>query len=81
MLIVANSIVLALTNYSKVNADGTLDTRDPLNRAVEESEPVFTTLFTLEMVLKIIAMGFIWEKGSYLSDPWNVLDFVVVMAG
>ena len=39
------------------------------------------------MVAKIIAMGLIWTKpnpadgigGSYLRDPWNWLDFVVVI--
>lgn len=33
------------------------------------------------MVLKILAMGFIWNKGSYLRDSWNLLDFVIVMSG
>ena len=31
-------------------------------------EPVFTVAFTLEAVLKIIAMGFITEKNTYLRD-------------
>ena len=81
LLIIANSIVLAMTNYSEVTANGQLDTSDPFNRAVDESELVFTTLFAIEMVLKIIAMGFVLERGAYLRDPWNVLDFIVVMAG
>ena len=49
------------------------------NRAVEDSEAFFTTLFTLEAVTKIIAMGFILDRTSYLKDGWNVMDFAVVV--
>lgn len=73
--------MLALTNYAFVMADGSLDTSDPRNRAVEDSELIFTSLFAVEMVLKVIAMGFVLGRGTYIRDPWNVLDFVVVMAG
>lgn len=31
------------------------------------------------MVLKIIGMGFIFNKQSYLRDYWNILDFVIVV--
>ena len=27
---------------------------------------------------QIVAMGFVWERGSYLRDGWNMLDFLVV---
>ncbi|XP_062400013.1 calcium channel, voltage-dependent, N type, alpha 1B subunit, a [Sardina pilchardus] len=36
---------------------------------------VFTALFSLECVLKIIAFGPL----NYLKDPWNVFDFVTVL--
>ena len=41
-------------------------------------ENLFLSLYTLEMLLKIIGLGFICSKGSYLRDPWNILDFVIV---
>lgn len=31
------------------------------------------------MLLKIMGLGFVWEKGTYLRDPWNILDFVIVI--
>lgn len=31
------------------------------------------------MVLKIIALGFTMDDGSYLRDSWNSLDFFIVM--
>jgi len=38
-------------------------------------------MYTFEMILKIIAMGFFMETNSYLRDTWNILDFIVVMCG
>jgi Ion transport protein len=40
---------------------------------------VFTSIFVTEATLKIIAIGFIMHKHSYLRDPWNILDFTVVL--
>lgn len=31
------------------------------------------------MILKIFGLGFILNRHSYLRDPWNVLDFVIVV--
>jgi hypothetical protein len=31
--------------------------------------------------LKIIAFGFVIHQRSYLRDPWNILDFMVVIIG
>ncbi|XP_049817444.1 voltage-dependent T-type calcium channel subunit alpha-1H-like isoform X2 [Aethina tumida] len=36
--------------------------------------------FSLEMTVKIIAMGF-YGRGSYLADSWNWLDLFIVVAG
>ena len=33
------------------------------------------------MILKMFAMGIIYKRGSYLRDPWNILDFMIVVAG
>jgi len=43
-------------------------------------EPIFVISFTLECVLKIVGMGFIFDPGSYLRDAWNWLDFIVVVS-
>lgn len=42
---------------------------------------VFLLIYTMEMVLKIIAMGFFMRAHSYLRDSWNILDFTVVVLG
>eukprot|EP00930_Biecheleria_cincta_P038314 TRINITY_DN2632_c0_g4_i1.p1 TRINITY_DN2632_c0_g4~~TRINITY_DN2632_c0_g4_i1.p1 ORF type:complete len:1915 (+),score=307.93 TRINITY_DN2632_c0_g4_i1:101-5845(+) len=42
-------------------------------------DPILTVFFTLELVLKVIAFGFILDKKSYLREAWNWLDFIVVI--
>jgi len=51
------------------------------NIFIEQAGHVFTITFMIECVVKIIAMGFIHHKNSYLRDTWNWLDFAVVMVG
>lgn len=41
----------------------------------------FLIIYTIELILKVIALGFVMEKNSYLRDPWNILDFIVVFFG
>lgn len=33
------------------------------------------------MALKILGLGFVWNRGAYLRDAWNILDFFIVMTG
>lgn len=44
-------------------------------------EYVYLGLYTIEMVLKIFGMNFFMTKNSYLRDPWNVLDLIIVTSG
>ena len=82
-LIITNSAVLAMTDYSKMDpSTGALLVEDSVrNTIVEALDPIFTSLFMVEGVLKIIAMGLFFAKGAYLRDPWNWLDFVVAVSG
>ncbi|DBA00730.1 TPA: hypothetical protein N0F65_001201 [Lagenidium giganteum] len=82
LLIAANSIILALADYSKVTATGDLDdTSSFRNLVVNYADSIFTTLFSVECTMKIIAMGLFGDQGAYLMDPWNWLDFIVVFIG
>lgn len=69
-VIFANCIILAIEDPNKEKT--TLDTA---------LDYTFLIIFTIEMCLKIIAMGFFLKPYSYLRDPWNVLDFLVVVIG
>ena len=39
---------------------------------------LFISLFSIEFILKIIAMGFIFHSTSYLRNPWNRFDFIIL---
>ena len=45
----------------------------------EDLDKVFNYIFITECVMKIIALGFTMDRGSYLKDSWNRLDFFIVM--
>ena len=70
-IIFANCISLAVE-------DPSLEEPDPI---IESFDLFFLAVYLIEMVLKMIAMGFVMEPHSYLRDPLNILDFFVVMMG
>ena len=39
----------------------------------------FNIIFTIEMILKVIALGLVMDEGSYLRDHWNKMDFIIVV--
>ncbi|EFO87529.1 hypothetical protein CRE_17745, partial [Caenorhabditis remanei] len=47
----------------------------------ETIEYVFIVVFTIECVLKIVAMGFLFHPSAYLRNAWNILDFIIVVIG
>ena len=75
MCILFNSICLSLFNYSD---------RDNLtfyNKVLNWINNTFTIVFLFEASMKILAMGFIIHKYSYLRDGWNFVDFIIVISG
>ncbi|XP_040297450.1 sodium channel protein type 2 subunit alpha-like [Bufo bufo] len=42
-------------------------------------EYTFTGIYTLESLIKILARGFCLNKFTFLRDPWNWLDFTVIL--
>jgi hypothetical protein len=41
-------------------------------------EVIFLGVYTVEMLVKMLAYGIIGSKSAYLHDPWCILDFTVV---
>lgn len=39
----------------------------------------FTLCFAVEALLRALAQGFALAEGSYLSDSWNILDFIILL--
>ena len=46
--------------------------------AFEIVDAIFNTIFLLEAVFKITALGFVLDEGSYLRDNWNKIDIIIV---
>ena len=76
LAIVLNSIMLASTDYEpRLNPDH-VSTWTPIQ---EKIDLVFSIIFIIECCTKVIAMGFVLHKKSYLREAWNILDFFIVM--
>ena len=43
-------------------------------------EYTFLAIYTIEAIVKAFARGVIMAKHTYLRDPWNWLDFVVLIS-
>ncbi|CAK9291753.1 unnamed protein product [Gordionus sp. m RMFG-2023] len=75
LTIIANCIVLALEEHLP-HGDKTT-----LAQKLDKTEVYFLGIFLVEASVKIIALGFIFHKGSYLRSIWNIMDFIVVVTG
>ena len=72
--------VLILVSSISLAVDNPLDNPVSAFRdALYYFELITTALFTLETVIKIIVLGFIGNKNSYLRSGWNILDFMIVI--
>jgi hypothetical protein len=69
-VIMANSVTLGMSDPLEVGSTPTAELVDN----------IFLGLYTTEMCLKILCYGFMFNDGAYLRDPWNILDFVIVMS-
>ncbi|KAL3982074.1 Ion transport family protein [Acanthocheilonema viteae] len=75
LMICANCIALAV--YQPYPAQDS----DTKNIILEQIEYLFIVVFTIECVLKVIALGFLFHPGAYLRNAWNILDFIIVVIG
>ncbi|CAD8045308.1 unnamed protein product [Paramecium primaurelia] len=75
-VILLNSILLATQDYSWRETN-----QEAPSTWTDSFEYLFTAIFIIEFLLKMIAMGFILDKQTYLRDGWNFIDFIVVITG
>lgn len=71
-MIVANSVKLVIETYVD------LQEGSKLAAAFDWIDRVFTAVFSLEALLKILRSGLFVAKNSYLKDSWSVLDITIV---
>ena len=70
--IIFSSVCLALDSPR-------LDVTSDLYLTLRQLDYAFTSLFVVEMLIKSIAMGFMFGDGAYLKSPWNQLDCTIVI--
>ncbi|KAL1138768.1 hypothetical protein AAG570_008830 [Ranatra chinensis] len=75
LTIIANCVVLALEEHLPRGDKTTLA------KKLEQTEAYFLGIFCAEASLKILALGFVLHRGSYLRNIWNIMDFFVVVTG
>ena len=69
-VILANSVTMMIDDPTGKNT----------NPIFDELEHVFLLLYSIEMILKILGLGLILGENAYLTDSWNILDFVIVLS-
>lgn len=68
-------LVIGLNCITLAQSDSTKD-----DTQVEKNiDMVFNIIYTIEMVLRVSALGFVFNRGAYLRSYWNQLDFICVM--
>ena len=74
-------LVFILLSTVQLAADSPLNDPDgPLARALQRIDNVTTAVFTLEMLMKILAFGLVFNgEHSYLQNKANILDFLVTL--
>ena len=71
LCIIVSALLLAIESPAYPNA--------AFMEAAKVCDYIFFIIFTIEATAKVIADGFIVNKGSYLRDGWNRLDFAVLV--
>lgn len=74
--ILLNSLLLAAHDYQERIEKGYVSER---NEFFVYFDTAFSIIFLIECISKLIAMGFVWHKNSYMRDPWNWLDLFIVI--
>lgn len=70
---------LILFNCITLAWESPLDPRGTAKAAfIDACDWLFLAAFTGELLVKVIAFGFVMHEGSYLRDAWCQLDFVIV---
>ncbi|KDO23606.1 hypothetical protein SPRG_10801 [Saprolegnia parasitica CBS 223.65] len=78
--VLANTLLLGLVDYTNA-IDGVPDPTNRRNMLIDHVNAISLYVFLVEASLKIIAYGLLMGKGTYLSDGWNRLDFVIIVSG
>ena len=71
-------LVCIMVSSASLAAEDPLNSKSPRNIILGYADIVFTTIFTIEIIVKVITYGLVFHKGAYLRYPANMLDIMVV---
>jgi len=74
------NLILAciLVSSGMLAMEDPLQPKSPQNTVLNYFDYFFTTIFTIELVLKIVSNGLILHEGSFCRSGANLLDLLVV---
>ncbi|CAG5865560.1 unnamed protein product [Menidia menidia] len=76
---VGKSLPLVYGDIPNAMVSTPLEDLDPYYYNQKNLEYIFTAIYTFESLVKILARGFCIGKFTFLRDPWNWLDFCVII--
>nr|CAI5847791.1 unnamed protein product [Callosobruchus analis] len=71
-------VVICLSSMA-LAAEDPVDEHSFRNFILDKFDYAFTSVFAVEMLLKVVDLGIILHPGSYLREVWNIMDAVVVI--
>lgn len=74
LLIFLSSVKLASESYIELLPEGHWGAR-----VSKIADDVTNYLFLGEFLVKLVALGYIMDEGSYMRESWNQLDFFIVL--
>ncbi|XP_037925278.1 muscle calcium channel subunit alpha-1 isoform X4 [Hermetia illucens] len=74
------NVILGCIMFSSamLAAEDPLNANSQRNQVLNYFDYFFTAVFTVELVLKLIAYGFVLHKGAFCRSAFNLLDLLVV---
>lgn len=75
LVTVANTVLLLIYNYTDREAES------KRNKVLNIFETIFTGIYFLEGVIKIIAYGLFEHSRGYLRNKWNCVDLFIIIVG
>ncbi|RZF39363.1 hypothetical protein LSTR_LSTR000884 [Laodelphax striatellus] len=72
-------LVCIMVSSALLAAEDPINSESPRNKVLVYFDYFFTTVFTIEIFLKLISYGFVFHDGAFCRSSFNLLDLLVVV--
>jgi voltage-gated sodium channel len=69
-IVLCSTLILILETYNELS---------DYQRITEYFAIVFSLIFWIELIIKVIDTGFLFGKDAYINDNWNKIDFLLCL--